>query len=332
MTDRSLQTLYGPLQVPDWPDDLILRSLAQLGEWCLAETALAAALVAPGDRLWDGGAFLGTFALGTARHSAPAHVLAIEANPDLAGALGHNLGLLPCPADLVAAGLGPQPGWLSPLAGAADNHGATAYAHHAARPAGGPAIPCRTLPDLRQEFGDYDLLKLDLEGMELDVLRADFAHLAAHHPVIWLECNESPASLQLFSALTWLRYDMLYLAFPAFRRANFNASADLIYPMAYEAALVAAPAERLAALRAQADALVPGEDIICRPITTAFDLRRALFDTPRWARPEWTGMSRAELIARLGRQEQQKRLGAFLLDMPEGQAGSQSQDHPLKRG
>lgn len=312
-TDTSLDTLYGRLQIPDWPDDLIIRSLKELGEWCAIEPILAASLLEPGETLWDGGAFLGTFALGVAAASRPAHVVAIEANPLLGPALTHNLALLPCPSDLVAKGLGARPCWLVPVDEDASNHGATAYRQSDEVPGTGPAIACETLPGLRARLGDYDVLKLDLEGMELEALRADFAFLRARKPVIWAECNESRDSLDLLGALKWLNYDVLYVAFPAFRKANHRGSADLIFPMAYEAALVAGPADRLNRLAEQASDLAPGEEILLRRIDTAYDLRRALFDTPRWARREWATMTRAELIAQLVRCRNGVKIETFLV-------------------
>lgn len=311
-TDTILDTLYGALRIPDWPDDLIVRSLRQLGEWCAAESNLAAVLLEPGETLWDGGAFLGTFALGVAARSAPARVVAIEANPAVRAALAHNLALLPFPSELVAQGLGARPGWLVPADEDPLNHGATAYRHTENAPGSGPAIRCRSLSELRKTFGDYDFLKLDLEGMELETLRGDLAFLQQRKPVIWTECNERPESLHLLSALKWLKYEVLYVAFPAFRKVNYHRCADLIFPMAYEAALVAAPADRLLRLADQASDLVLGEDILHRPVATAYDLRRALWDTPRWAQAAWVGLSRAELIARLGRISKGQGLKDFL--------------------
>ncbi len=307
-----LDTLYGPLSVPDWPGDLIVRSLRQLGEWCAAETMVASVLLEPGETLYDAGAFLGTFSLGIAMSNAPAQVVAIEANTAVVPALTHNLSLLPGTAKLVSAGLASRSGWLVPTGEDRQNHGATAYRFTEERPSDAAAIQTRTLAQLRQSHGDYDFLKLDLEGMELDALRGDFPFLKERKPVIWAECNESPDSLRLLGALKWLNYDPLYIAFPAFRTANFRGSEDLIYPMAYEAALVAGPADRLQHLAECVQTRAAGEDIICRPIATSFDLRRAMFDTPRWSRNEWTTLSRAELIARLGRSEQSTDMARFL--------------------
>lgn len=309
---KVIPTLYGQLAVPDWPDDLIIRSLQQLGEWGAAEAILACALIDAGETLWDAGAFLGTFALGVATRIAPGQVVLIEANTEVCPALQQNLTLLPCPAVLEPCGIAARSGWLVPHDEDPQNHGATRY-RYSDQPAGGAtAIRCRTLAELRAEHGPYDMLKLDLEGMELDALRGDIPFLQTRRALIWAECNEAQESLTLLGGLKWLKYDVLYIAFPAFRKANHHASQDLIYPMTYEAALVAGPAERLERLAARAAELVLGEDIICRPIVTSFDLRSAMFDTPRWARAEWVDLSRAELIARLGRAEKRMSLQRFL--------------------
>ncbi|MGV6847914.1 MAG: FkbM family methyltransferase [Marinibacterium sp.] len=324
---RQIDSLYGPLVVPDRKGDLVLDVLESTGEWAALESALAAALLPPGGALWDAGAFVGTFSLGLARHARPGRVLAIEADPDLAGCLRANLGLLPCRGNVVSAGLGPAAGWLVPARSRdAANRGADSYRFVPEAPEDPGACPSRTLADLRAEHGDYDLLKLDLEGMELDALRGDMDHLRARHPAIWAECNEDHASLRLMAGLKWAGYGVLYVAFPAVRAQPYRMPGDPVLPMAYEAALVAAAPGPLAAFAAHLDgrrggepappgtAPIPGApaDILCRPVETAFDLRRALFDTPRWGREDWAGLSRAELIARLGRAEQGIDLKTFI--------------------
>ena len=308
---HTIPSLYGPLAVPPWPEDLIVRALQAHGEWGAAETELLAPVLPDAPVVWDLGAFLGSFSLGLARHHPLARVLAVEANPRVLPCLARNLDrLLACPARALHAGVGGRAGWLVPRArpDAETNHGAQDYdlVTGPAGPAG--AVPCRTLPELRAEHGDYDMLKLDLEGLETEVLQGDRAYIAARQPVIWAECNEDRASLALLNALAGLGYAPVYLAFPAFRRANFNRATDLIYPLAYEAGLLAGQPDLLARLTGR----VAGEEIITRPLSGPQDLRRALFDTPRWGKAEWAGMSRPELIARLGRLSQGQGLADFL--------------------
>ena len=149
--------------------------------------------------------------------------------------------------------------------------------------------------------------------MEVEALKGDFDYIRARKPVIWAECNEALSSLLLLEALVAAGYAPHYLAFPAFRRANFRGLTDLPYPMAYEAALLAAPPDRLA----QLDVSGLGEEVIVKPVTTSWDLRQALWTTPRWAEPAWVNAPRLELIAMLGRMSRGEDLRAFLNDAPE---------------
>ncbi|MCA3642507.1 MAG: FkbM family methyltransferase [Methylobacterium sp.] len=311
-------TIYGRITTPDWPDDIIVRSLSALGEWSYLEQQILARLIRAGDVLWDGGAFLGTFGIGVAqiaeRTGQPlARLIAVEPGAELRPFLADNLQRnVTCGHLLVACALGSVVGRLMPADVMVGNHGALSY--HATDKAEEDAIGVDCLPlwHLRAQYGDYDILKLDVEGMEVDALRGDFEHIRDRKPVIWAECNEAMSSILLLEALVAAGYAPHYLAFPAFRQANFHAQTDLPYPMAYEAALLAAPPDRLA----QLDVSGLGEEIIVKSVTTSWDLRQALWATPRWAQPAWTTASRAELIALLGHVTRGESLGAFLNDAP----------------
>jgi len=311
-SDASLDTLYGPVSTPDWPDDLIVRALREHGEWGAIETELAGRVLRDGCRLWDVGAFLGSFSLGVSRFVAPEAVVAVEANQVLIPHLTRNLRQgMPCPAEIIPAGVGVHPGWLTPEPNEAitKNRGAQKYLWHGAEDdLPGEAVPCFPLQRLRRVHGDYDALKLDIEGAELEALKSDYAYIKQTQPTLWIECNETPQSLQLLSALRSLDYAPLYIAFPAFRDQDYLGKSDSIYPMAYEAALVAARPGVLD----RVDWRVAGEEIIARPVTTHGELRRALFDTPRWSRKDWLQLGRAELIARLTRCLAGQELGDFL--------------------
>lgn len=303
------QTIYGEISTPETPDDLIVRSLKLYGEWSLTEQHLLAPLIRAEDRFWDVGAFLGTFGLGLTRmaKAPPSFLLSVEPNPEILPHLQDNLRRnAPCKFEVAACAAGGENQYLSRRPGAGDgNAGAISY-----QPASTPenAVHCRTLEDLRSQYGDYDVLKLDVEGMENAAIRGDIEFIKQNRPVIWAECNEIPESVVLLETLVWLGYEPLYVGFPAFRSKNFNRSTQKIFPLAYEAGLLAAPKERLDQFTGQAEA----EDIIIRPVKTSFDLRRALWVTPRWSMPEWTTLSRAELIATLGRMESHQTLETFL--------------------
>lgn len=303
-----IDSLYGTLLIPEWTSDLIIHALEMHGEWGATEAELAASVIPTNAKLWDLGAFVGTFSLGVAQHTRLNSVIALEINPDLSIPLRYNLEKnLNVPSTVVSSGVGPEAGWLTALGSSIDNHGAQSFKFHIDETA--EAIPCVSLPGLRALHGNYDAIKLDIEGMERAVLIGDSNYLREYKPVIWAECNEDRNSLELFSALKWLGYKISYVGFPAFREGNFMKENDLIYPLAYEAALLATADELLSDFSER----FSRQEIIYRCIDSQFDLRRALYDTPRWGEKSWESLNRAELIARLGRVVQGSRLCDFLL-------------------
>lgn len=305
----TIPTAYGNLSVPDWDSDLIVRMLRTNGEWAFAEQLLLAPLIRPQDRVWDVGAFLGTYGIGLAQLAPhpPARLLAVEPGDNLFPHLLANLQKnAPCPFDIARCAVGEKTGRLR-IKGRSqdDNAGALAFEPDAQ---GDGTIPCKSLPDLRAEHGGYDVLKLDVEGMENDVLRGDIAFIKKHQPVIWAECNETTSSIALLEALVWLGYEPLYVGFPYSRYGNFHHATEKPFPMAYEAALLAAPKDRMAAFTGK----VAGEDIIIQPVRTSYDLRRAMWSTPRWSLDEWEQLSKPQLVALLGHQLRNEDLLHFL--------------------
>lgn len=294
-------TLYGSMDLPDWPEDLIVQMLRLYGEWGAVETALFARVLPENSVLWDCGAFLGSFTLGVARHRKLSSALAIEANSELAPFLESNLTrLASCPVTVVSGGIGARKGTLrfQSQGDIAQNHGAQTYDFYEKEECMPGTIPCHTLKGLRVQHGDYTALKLDIEGMEVDAIKGDYAYIKDRQPILWAECNEDHGSLQILSALKSLGYDPVYIAFPAFRKDNYLGNPDLLYPFAYEAALFAAPQDVLETIDWAHGAFAGA---ILRPVATIYDLRKALFDTPRWGSQDWEGLSQIELVARLTR-------------------------------
>lgn len=325
---NELDTLYGRISVPDWPGDLIVRALTAFGEWAAVEQRLFSELIDKNDRVWDGGAYLGTFGLGAVQMAAaagrrPQSLLAIEPGREIAPHLHVNLERnSPCPWDIAPFAISFAEQVLCPEPETVNNHGALAYVPMPDAAEGSPVDPLaepgrddarmavQGLPlwQLRERHGNYDCLKLDIEGMEFDALQSDFSYLQEHKPAIWVECNESPSSLKILEALTALEYEPLYIAYPAFRTENYNGNPERFFPMAYEASLVAASAEQLESLSHAIDR----DAIIAVPVRDAWELRKAMWVTPRWADETWVDRRRLELIALLGRMARNEDLGRFL--------------------
>lgn len=289
------------MALPDAQTDVIGRHLFRYGEWGWDEVHfVAATLPLHGARVLDVGAFVGTFGLGLALQRDLGAVCFVEANgavaPLLAGNVERNCR---APATVIEAlvdrpGAEPRPGRC-----AGGNLGAVSFARHASATPGSSRVPAPdrvvTMAELRAEHGELDLIKLDVEGMELDLLRSDQAHLKSGRSALWIECNEDPRSLAVAELLLRWGLPVYYFAFPAHNPDNLRGDPEPIFPVAYEAGLLAAPRsppvldDRLAAHRC-----------VLRPIRSSDDLRAALWLTPRWGRPEWAGAEAQEVAALAG--------------------------------
>jgi FkbM family methyltransferase len=194
-----IDTRYGPLDVPAGSHDLVSRFLIEAGEWAFDEASFVAACIPDGARVLDLGAFVGTFGLGLSACRRLGMLCAVEANSMVFPLLESNLRRnLASPAVAVAAlvtgeDLLPRPGRRD-----AGNLGSSSYIADAS---GDIAIPtpeiAMSLATLREQHGPFDLIKLDVEGMEREVLLGDSAYLSQGGTALWVECNESARSLDV---------------------------------------------------------------------------------------------------------------------------------------
>lgn len=291
---RLLNTRYGNLSVPAGTNDLITSFLEQYGEWAGLEVEYLAALLPPKARILDVGAYVGTFALGLAQAANAAFVAMVEGNPAIAPHLTINATLnLHCSHEVInalvvnSAALPVETGWAD-----ADNAGSASFANGAS---GAVRVP---LPDttigfkaLVERFGPLDLVKLDVEGMEAQLLADHPLLLQDRSVLLWLECNENPASLALAQVLLDTGRPITYFAWPSHNPENYQGVARKIFPFAYEAGLM---------LGAETTPLTPQQrraGCLVKSIHTVEDLREALWLTPRWAPREWDVLDRTEIAA-----------------------------------
>lgn len=309
---KIINTIYGNISIPDLQDDLIINTLRLHGEWAYCEAAFLAPYVRESDVIWDVGAFLGTFGLGLTQacSETPAELIAFEPSSLLYPCIKDNLVRnARCSSKLFPHAIGKKSGYLRPQTVTEKNIGAIAYTEvNDGEGIRESDVECKSLSEIRSFLGDYNFLKLDAEGMENEIIRSDIVFIAEKKPTIWAECNESKSSILLLEALIWAGYKVFYVAFPAFRKDNFRQSKESIYPMAYEAALLASPRVQ----ENDFEITIFGEELIIRKVETSYDLRKALWATPRWSLPEWVDMSKPELIALIGRNVRDEQLSHFL--------------------
>jgi FkbM family methyltransferase len=279
------------MRVTDDPEDLIGHSLEVFGAWGAAEVDFVSRFIREDDFLWDGGAHLGTFALGV-QAKKMVRLLAIEANEDLVPLLIANLGANRTAATSVAhVALSARNGRATAASAPPHNLGAARFEVNADTSFQGQGTKAITLRDMRSWHGDYTALKLDIEGAELDVLKGDADYIRASKPLLWIECTESAPAQELVEFFLWAGLDPVYAALPA-----LPGPLDGISPEVCEGFLLGGWRSRRDTLPERADPRG-----FLRPIASRNDLRQALSDTPRWADAGWETLGRSELVARLGR-------------------------------
>ena len=102
-----------------------------------------------------------------------------------------------------------------------------------------PIIPLDTL-----EFASLQLLKIDVEGMEIEVLQGAKNQIARHRPFLYVENDRPLLSAALISVLEGMGYE-LWWHFPLmFSRHNFAQNATNIFPDVISVNLIGVPEER----------------------------------------------------------------------------------------
>ncbi|HEY6432552.1 MAG TPA: FkbM family methyltransferase [Acetobacteraceae bacterium] len=311
----SVQTRYGELVVPDTEQDVVGRFLKSHGEWGEAETSFIGTNLADGARVLDVGAFVGTFGLSLSQKRRLDFICFVEPNPSVIPLLEQNVQrncmVRAAVVDRLVAPAFFEPKKATMVQG---NLGSVSFAAHAGASRQEVLFevpkPVR-LATLREEFGPFDLIKLDAEGMELDILSDDAPALAQTDVTIWVECNETVTALEMAGLLVSLGRPVYYVTCPVYLPDNFRHSTDPIFPFACEAGLfVHSGAPPILARRLQ-DA---GARVV--PIDGQESLREALWRTPRWAPAEWWGPSMHEVIALAIRKSCGQDYASFLSQVP----------------
>lgn len=180
----EVQTVFGPMLA--FPDDLITRHMLDFGAHTRPEVTLLLSVVRAGDRVFDLGAHIGSFAVPLARGIGPAgHVVAVEALPETFALLRANAehnGLAER-ITLRCALVAPSRRF-EPVACAGNTGGTFFRAADRAWP--GDVV---TVDDLAEESFVPDVIKCDLEGFDAWALSTSRV-VAQRRPVIYAEVSE----------------------------------------------------------------------------------------------------------------------------------------------
>lgn len=245
MQVASAISRYGTLLYP--ADDAILGpSLHHYGEWAQREIDLLLELLPPGATAVDVGAFVGTHTLAFARHAGGVcRVHAFEPDPRHFDLLTRNLDL----NDLrnvkaYRVALAAERGPLAFARGEGSNYGHARLVDPA--DAGGIRVEAVTLDQLRLAF--CDVIKIDVEGMEAEVLQGAQATLARCRPIVYCECNALEQGWPVVVLMRQLGFGCWGHSFTAFNPDNFRGDPRDVFDGARELGLLFVPHERALAL------------------------------------------------------------------------------------
>lgn len=201
-------------------DTFIGRSLELYGEWCEAEIQLLAQVVKTGDVVLDVGANIGTHSVPFSRMVGESGcVMAFEPQrlvfQNLCGNLALN-GLSNVVTKEVGVGRGA--GWIPvPVLDPRQEHnfGALALTGHDS----GAMVRIIRIDDLK--LSRCNLIKVDVEGMEGDVLAGATVTIERFRPVLFVENNTVERSRPLLEVLQSLDYVAWWHISSYFNPANF---------------------------------------------------------------------------------------------------------------
>lgn len=212
-----VQTPYGPcVYLPQ--DEYVGRSLHEYGYYSPSEVRLLTNILAQDCRsFWNVGSNIGYLAMAMAATHPDMSVYAVEAQPVMAELTRMNTARFPN-ARVRNIALGAEKGTVTipPLDYAfTNNYGAVSRTEWTS----GTPVELTTLDSLA--ILHLDLLQLDVEGMELDVLRGAKEHLEFQKPTLFLECDRPTEGAELLRALDEeFSYDTYWAVTPLYEEDN----------------------------------------------------------------------------------------------------------------
>ena len=239
-------TRYGPMTFFRNDRGALTQSLQAYGEWAEHEITICGRFVQAGDTVVDVGAYIGTHGLAFAQRVGPAgKVYSFEAQPASFALLAHNLaaaehgGIVTAVNAAVShAGTGS-----SVLLDEIDITAPSSYGSAAIGAAHGGlhrvSVPTVTLDTLK--LTTCALVKIDVEGMEDQVLQGAEQLLRSCGPVVYAECNAVDPGSRVAARLRAYGYEVWMHVCNAFNPQNWRAQQRNIFGDSKEVALVGVP-------------------------------------------------------------------------------------------
>jgi len=244
---RLRQCRHGALLYPVH-DRYLGRMLDLYGEFSEEETEAFAAILRPGNTVVEAGANIGAHTLGIARIVGPAgRVLAFEPQRAIFQLLCANMALngITCVEAHWAAAGSTQSRLAVPRLDLAESHNFGGVALDRSRTEPGAReelVPVTTIDSF--ELPACRLIKVDVEGMEAEVLRGAAATIMRHRPVIYAENDRPAASPDLLHLLETMGYQSYWHTPPYVRVPNYRGNPDNHFPGIVSINVLSVPREQ----------------------------------------------------------------------------------------
>jgi len=232
-------------------DEYVGQALIQYGEYAELETRLLLQCIDRPGTIVEVGANIGsqTVPLAKAAKAVGADVMAFEPQPFIFQNLCANLALNAVDNVVAwpfACASAPGTVWFArPEYRRMGNFGAVSVQ---ARPLdNGTQVPCVRLDDMTQGR-TVRLLKVDVEGFELQVLQGAQEVLARHRPLLYVENDRVAQSAALIRHLWGQQYRLWWHISPLFNPDNFSGKAENRYPHLFSFNMLGVPKESSLAL------------------------------------------------------------------------------------
>jgi FkbM family methyltransferase len=280
---------YGPMTTPA-DDHVIGRALRTYGEWAQLELEFLFEFIKEGSVVLDIGACYGTHSLAFAARVGPSgKVVAFEASPRNFLLLKKNCEGAPGGAiELVQAVVSKEGGAAFSLQDNDENPGASKASPAPAPENDAAATLSRTIDSFG--FERVDFIKIDVEGMEADVIGGAVETIRRCAPALFFEVNYIEEGRRTIAALGGLGYRFFGLLSDPFNPDNFFGSTERIFGDGRECGVLAVPEIRCD----EADPILRRGKLA--PIETADDLALLLMNKPQYVRSDIIRTSAARVL------------------------------------
>lgn len=226
------QCRYGPMLFFK-NDQYIGKSLDAYGEFSESECSLFREIVSEGSVIVEVGANIGTHTVPLSRLTGPGgKVIAIEAQRRVFNVLCANVALNELENTVcyhMGAGRNRRASWIpAPDFGNEVNIGGLGISDNIGQQrSAAENVSIKPLDDLELERVDF--LKIDVEGMELEVLLGAEKLIRASRPIMYVENDRMDQSERLLDFIFQLGYDAWWHKASLFNPANFSNNPDNVF-------------------------------------------------------------------------------------------------------